>query len=159
MGVPVNKVHKPGRLWFTLFRVRFFRMAEGHLTKRAPREPGHPNSPTTTILQASRRGFAGAFLAQAHSRGHHQRLGGTAPGLVDSLSTKAGAAPEKISRTRLGSSINHSCHTERVPGPRDYSNSTRSALATLSKGRCYFPECSTSIITFVDDPVTSRGVV
>jgi hypothetical protein len=61
-----------------------------------------------------------------------------------------------IQRLLAPSGINHSCHTKWVPGPRDYPNSTRTALAALSKGKCYFPGCSTSIITFVDDPV--RGI-
>ena len=35
-----------------------------------------------------------------------------------------------------------------MAGPRDYSESTRAALAMLSRGRCYYPSCGRSIIVF-----------
>ena len=28
-----------------------------------------------------------------------------------------------------------------MPGPRDYTSTTRTSLAALSKGSCYFPDC------------------
>ena len=37
-----------------------------------------------------------------------------------------------------------------MTGPRGYSAGTRAALAQLSRGSCYNPECTRSIITFVD---------
>lgn len=38
-----------------------------------------------------------------------------------------------------------------VPGPRDYSASTRAALAMLSRARCYFPGCPEQILRFLDE--------
>jgi hypothetical protein len=37
-----------------------------------------------------------------------------------------------------------------MPGPRDYSQSTRAALAVLSRGNCYFPGCPERLLRFVD---------
>lgn len=36
------------------------------------------------------------------------------------------------------------------PGPRDYTAGTRSALATLSQGTCYFPGCTEPTTKFID---------
>lgn len=35
-------------------------------------------------------------------------------------------------------------------GPRDYTSGTRAALAALSNGTCYYPGCTTPILTFID---------
>ena len=35
-----------------------------------------------------------------------------------------------------------------MPGPRDYTQTTRTALAALSQGRCYFPGCDRPIVAF-----------
>lgn len=37
-----------------------------------------------------------------------------------------------------------------MPGPRDYSQSTRAALAMLSRGRCYFPDCPAHLVVFLE---------
>jgi len=37
-----------------------------------------------------------------------------------------------------------------LSGPRDYSAGTRPALAALSRGSCYYPDCTTPIIEFID---------
>lgn len=51
---------------------------------------------------------------------------------------------------RLGTATIMNCDTSNVAGPRDYSAGTRAALATLSRGRCYFPECLSPILRFID---------
>ena len=38
-----------------------------------------------------------------------------------------------------------------MAGPRDYSQPTRAALAVLSRGTCYFPDCQRPVIVFIDD--------
>jgi hypothetical protein len=44
----------------------------------------------------------------------------------------------------------------RVPGPRDYSTGTDRALFDLARGTCYYPECPTRAIAFVEGlPVTN----
>ena len=41
-------------------------------------------------------------------------------------------------------------------GPRDYTSGTRAALAALSNGTCYYPGCTTPILTFIDgEPFTA----
>ena len=37
-----------------------------------------------------------------------------------------------------------------MPGPRAYTNATRTALSSLANGCCYFPGCSTPIVVFVE---------
>lgn len=37
-----------------------------------------------------------------------------------------------------------------MAGPRDYSTATRAALATLSRARCYFPDCNVQVLRFID---------
>jgi len=38
-----------------------------------------------------------------------------------------------------------------VPGPRDYSAGARAALVALANGKCYFPDCLTPIVVFLED--------
>jgi hypothetical protein len=43
-----------------------------------------------------------------------------------------------------------------LPGPRDYSTGTDRALFNLAQGTCYYPDCTTSAIAFVEGiPVTN----
>lgn len=46
-----------------------------------------------------------------------------------------------------------------MSGPRDYSAGTRAALATLSNGHCYYPNCHEPTIVFVNgEPITNYQI-
>jgi hypothetical protein len=46
-----------------------------------------------------------------------------------------------------------------MSGPRDYSAGTRAALATLSKGHCYYPNCHEPTIVFVNgEPIINYQI-
>ena len=40
-----------------------------------------------------------------------------------------------------------------MSGPRDYSAGTERALFLLAQGTCYYPDCPTRVITFVEEGV------
>src|ERR1700722_1625133 len=49
--------------------------------------------------------------------------------------------------------------TKSGPGPRDYTSGTERALYTFSGMACYFPDCSTPVIVFVNgEPVCNAQI-
>lgn len=53
---------------------------------------------------------------------------------------------ERTAMTEEGDSVPYN----RQAGPRDYSAGTRAGLMLLSQGTCYFPDCTTRTIKFID---------